>query len=116
MRKTHGELAIEKFEKEYPTLAENFKKLQQEQYQLFAAKMNDYGIGNIAQGTNLETKEEKNFSLQAIFIRMNDKMNRWKNIMLKGGEAQNESLLDTYKDLSNYGLISQLVEKDQWKK
>lgn len=116
MRKTHPELAIEQFEKEYPELAKEFKAIQQEQYNITAKKMLDYGIGNIAQGTNLETEKEKKFALMAIFIRMNDKMNRWKNMILSDKEPQNESLMDTYKDLSNYAIIAQLVEKNKWKK
>ena len=115
MRKTHDEIMIEKFEKEYPQLSQSFKKVQEEQYRLFASKMSDYGLDNIALGTKLETKDEKKMSLSGIFFRMNDKINRWKTFLTKG-EVQNESLTDTYKDLSNYGLIALLVEKDQWKK
>ena len=115
MRKTHDEIMIEKFEKEYPQLSQSFKKIQEEQYRLFASKMSDYGLDNIALGTKLETKDEKKMSLSGIFFRMNDKINRWKTFLTKG-EVQNESLTDTYKDLSNYGLIALLVEKDQWKK
>ena len=34
---------IQDFERLYPELAEEFKATQQEQYELFAAKMMDYG-------------------------------------------------------------------------
>ena len=30
--------------------------------------------------------------------------------------ANNESLIDTYQDIVNYGIIAQLVERDLWKK
>lgn len=116
MRKTHKELMIEKFEQEYPSLAASFKKLQEDQYTMFASKMSDYGLGNISLGTKLETKEEKKMSLSGIFFRVNDKINRWKNMLIKGGEAQNEPLVDSWKDISVYCLIAQLVEGDNWKK
>ena len=64
---------IEQFEQEYPTLAKSYKEILKQQYELFASKMIDYGLANIAQGNTLETPEEKKFSLTAIFIRMNDK-------------------------------------------
>lgn len=107
---------IETFETKYPFLAEEYKVLLKEQYEQFASKMLDYGVKNIAQGTDLETKEEKKFALTAIFIRMNDKMARWKNLMLSGNEVNNEPLIDTYKDLANYSIIAQLVDLDKWKK
>ena len=116
MRKTHKELMIEKFETEYPHLATSFKKLQEDQYTMFASKMSDYGLGNISLGTKLETPDEKKMSLSGIFFRVNDKINRWKNMLIKGGEAQNEPLVDSWKDISVYCLIAQLVDGDNWKK
>jgi len=107
---------IEQLELEYPELAKEFKIILKQQYELFASKHLDYGIQNISQGTNLETPEEKKFSLTAILIRMNDKMSRWKNIFIKNKVAKNETLLDTYRDLANYAIIAQLVEQDKWKK
>ena len=55
--------AIVDFENTYPTLAEAWKITQQEQYELFAKKMMDYGLGNISLGTNLEEPEDINLSL-----------------------------------------------------
>jgi hypothetical protein len=107
---------IEQFEQEYPTLAKSYKEILKQQYELFALKMSDYGLANIAQGTTLETSEEKKFSLTAVFIRMNDKMSRWKNMLLKNQTPKNETLLDTYRDLTNYAIIAQLVDQDKWKK
>lgn len=107
---------IEQFEQEYPTLAKSYKEILKQQYELFASKMLDYGLANIAQGNTLETSEEKKFSLTAIFIRMNDKMSRWKNMLMKNQIPKNETLLDTYKDLTNYAIIAQLVDQDKWKK
>ena len=46
---------INDFEQLYPELAEEFKQIQKEQYNLFAGKMMDYGLGNIALGSTLTT-------------------------------------------------------------
>lgn len=118
MRKTHPELAIEQFEKEYPNLAKSFKELQKEQYALFAGKNISYGMGNISLGSNLETKEEKDLSITSIWIRCMDKMNRLKNLFLfkKENNQNNESVEDSWIDLSTYSLIAILVNKGNWKR
>lgn len=108
--------SIEQFEQEYPNLSKNIKETLKQQYELIGSKMLDYGLQNISQGTNLETPEEKKFSLMAVFIRMNDKMARWKNMLMKNQTPKHETLLDTYRDLANYAIIAQLVEQDKWKK
>jgi hypothetical protein len=48
--------------------------------------------GNISQGTNLETEDEKKFALSGLFFRLNDKVNRWKNLLVSKREANNEAL------------------------
>lgn len=116
MRTTHKDLKINKFEEQYPTLSENFKKLQQEQYDLFASKMLSYGIENISLGTKLETQEQKQMSLSGIFFRVMDKVNRWKNLLLNPKNNYEESLKDTYRDISNYMLIAILIDNNEWKK
>ena len=55
---TGTQKAIADFEKTYPTLAEAFKETQKEQYELFASKMMDYGLSNIALGSSLEESED----------------------------------------------------------
>lgn len=106
------------FEKEYPELAEGFKAIQKEQYELFARKMLSYGLGNIAMGSNLDTKEEVNLSLTAIWIRSMDKMQRLKQLVLlnKQNSLDNEPVEDAYIDLSNYSIIALLVKAGKWKK
>jgi hypothetical protein len=44
---------VKDFEETYPELAKEFSVIQEEQYELFAGKMLDYGLGNIALGSNL---------------------------------------------------------------
>lgn len=109
---------IEEFEKEYPELSKEFKKIQKEQYELFARKHMSYGLGNISMGTNLETEDEKHLSITSIFIRCFDKVNRLKNLVAlkKNNTVEDESILDTWKDLSVYGIIAQIVLNNKWKK
>ena len=109
---------VKDFEFEYPQLAEEFKAIQKEQYELFARKMLSYGLGNIAMGSNLQTKEEVNLSLTAIWIRSMDKMQRLKQLVLlnKTNSLDNEPVEDAYIDLSNYSIIALLVKAGKWKK
>jgi hypothetical protein len=105
------------FENTYPELAEEFKKIQTEQYELFAAKMLDYGLGNIALGSDLSNPEDKNLSITGIWLRCNDKINRLKNLLKRGGKnyVEGEGLIDSFIDISNYGIIAQLVLRNKWK-
>lgn len=114
----HDHDFIKEFENEYPGLSEGFKAIQKEQYELFAKKMLSYGLGNIAMGSNLETKEEVNLSLTAIWIRSMDKMQRLKQLVLlnKTNSLDNEPVEDAYIDLSNYSIIALLVKAGMWKK
>jgi hypothetical protein len=106
---------IEQLESEYPEIANGYKKILREQYELFAKKHLDYGMTNVAAGTQLETEEEKQFALTGLFFRLNDKISRWKNIIVNKRVVNNESLVDTYQDITNYGIIIQLVERGMWK-
>jgi hypothetical protein len=111
--------AVEQLELEYPLIATEFKKILREQYELFAEKMNQYGLDNISMGTRLETPEEKKLSLTAVYIRCMDKINRLKNLVLlnkKNYLESTESIEDSYKDLVNYNIIAQLVSRDKWVK
>ena len=110
--------AIEEMEAKYPVIADEFKNIQAEQYELFSRKMLDYGPGNINMGSELVTDEEKRFSLHAVWIRMWDKMNRLKNLVILNTTSfiKDESIEDTYKDLGNYSIISLIVKRGKWKK
>ena len=110
--------AISDFEKTYPTLSESFKGIQQEQYELFARKMMDYGLGNITLGSTLEDPDDINLSLTGIWLRCNDKINRLKNMLKRKGRnyVQDEPMIDSFIDIANYGIIAMLVMKGKWKK
>ena len=106
------------FEETYPELAKEFKKIQQEQYELFSEKMMDYGLGNITLGSTLEEEEDVQLSLTGIWLRCNDKINRLKNMLKRKGKnyVENEPMVDSFIDISNYGIIAQLVMRGKWKK
>ena len=108
---------IKDFEKTYPTLAKEFKKIQNEQYDLFAKKMMDYGLGNIALGSLLEDEEDKNLSLTGVWLRCNDKINRLKNLLKRDKNyVEGEGMMDSFIDIANYGIIALLVIRNKWKK
>lgn len=109
--------AIADFEKIYPELAAEFAVIQKEQYELFAAKMMDYGLGNIALGSTLEDQDDINLSITGIWLRCNDKINRLKNILKRNGKnyVAGEAAVDSFIDISNYGIIAQLVLRGKWK-
>jgi hypothetical protein len=109
---------VSDFEKMYPELAKEFKVVQKEQYKLFAGKMLDYGLGNIALGSTLEEDEDVQLSLTGIWLRCNDKINRLKNMLKRKGKSYvtDEPMIDSFIDISNYGVIAQLVMRGKWKK
>ena len=108
--------AREILKEEYPTIYNGYKSIIDEQFELFAKKHLDYGMHNVSAGTNLETKDETEFAMTGLWYRLSDKINRWKNMMISGRKAQNETLIDTFQDITNYGIIAQLVAKGLWKK
>ena len=67
----------------------------------------------------MDTKEGRMVSLTGLVIRMNDKINRLKNIIIKNNgknAVKNETYLDAFIDLSIYGIIAQLVSEAKWGK
>ena len=107
--------AREILKNEYPTIYEGYQSIIDEQFELFAKKHLDYGMHNVSAGTNLDTADEVEFAMTGLWYRLSDKINRWKNMIISGRKAQNETLIDTYQDITNYGIIAQLVEKGLWK-
>tara|TARA_Y100001972_G_scaffold116767_1_gene155027 strand:- start:187 stop:684 length:498 start_codon:yes stop_codon:yes gene_type:complete len=108
--------AISYVESKYPETTKEFKRLQQEQYRVFCEKQMDYGPGNISVGTNLETDEEVKMSLTGLWFRMNDKIQRMKTLLMSNQNANNEPLEDSFLDVSNYGIMSTIVNNKKWGK
>ena len=109
---------ISYMEKKYPNMTSEFKKIQQEQYELFLHKQHDYGPQNIAVGQMLVDEGEKRLSLMGIWFRINDKVERIKTILMRGdnGSLRGEGLVDSYSDISNYGVMAQVVARGKWAK
>jgi len=101
----------------YPEMTAEFKKILKEQYDLFCRKQLNYGPDNISVGTRCETPEEIKLSLTGLWFRMNDKVQRLKQLVVLGKEdTVNESIQDSYCDLSVYGIIAQIVSREKWAK
>ena len=86
------------------------------QYVLFCKKHRNYGTGNINVGTNLETDKDVKLALTGLWFRLNDKIQRLKNLVIIGEpDTVGESIEDTFQDLSVYGIISKIVQKKKFK-
>lgn len=107
--------AREVLKEEYPTIYNGYQEIIDEQFELFAKKHLDYGMHNVSAGTNLDNSDEVEFAMTGLWYRLSDKINRWKNMIISGRKAQNETLIDTFQDVTNYGIIAQLVKRGMWK-
>tara|TARA_B100001113_G_scaffold328035_1_gene301980 strand:- start:192 stop:683 length:492 start_codon:yes stop_codon:yes gene_type:complete len=109
---------VEVFETEYPELAEEYKRIGLEMYEMFAAKHMDYGLNNIALGGDIiHNEDDKKFSLTGLAIRLTDKISRLKNLLVNGKNyVRGEGMEDTFIDIANYGIIGLLVGRNKWKK
>lgn len=71
--------------------------------QLLDRKQKDYGPGNISA-----------FGEAGVLVRVNDKMERLKNLGKGNKKPNNESIADNWSDLANYGIIGQLCHAGLW--
>ena len=113
-----NKIIVELMEREWPEMTDEFKKIQREQYKLFLHKQHDYGPGNISVGTQLQTQEEIHLSLTGLWFRMNDKIQRLKNLLMNKRESavKDEPMEDAYLDVSNYGIMATIVSRGKWGK
>ena len=113
-----NKIVVEVMEREWSEMTSEFKKIQREQYELFLHKQHDYGPGNISVGTQLQTEEEIHLSLTGLWFRMNDKIQRLKNLLMSGRKAavNGEPMEDAYLDVSNYGIMATIVSRGKWGK
>ncbi len=103
-------------ERMYPEMCGEFITIQKQQYEMFCKKQLDYGPGNISIGTELKNKRDIEQSLQGLWFRVNDKIQRLRTLLWANREAANEPMMDAFKDMSVYGIIAQLVFNDKWGK
>ena len=108
--------AVKWCEDNYPEMTQEYKKIMMEQYILFCKKHRNYGTGNINVGTNLETDNDVKLALTGLWFRLNDKVQRLKQLVVLGEpDAVGEAIDDTFQDLSIYGIIAQLVKEKKFK-
>lgn len=114
---TEDNAVVLEMEAKYPIMTTAFKEIQREQYVLFCKKQKSYGRGNIMLGGDIESTEDKQGAVRGIVIRMNDKMQRLLNLVIKGvvNPIDDESVDDTFLDLSVYGIIARIVKLGKWK-
>ena len=108
--------AVKWCEDNYPELTQEYKKIMMEQYIIFCKKHRNYGTGNINVGTNLETNNDVKLALTGLWFRLNDKIQRLKQLVINGEpNTVGETSEDTFQDLSVYGIIAQIVSKKKFK-
>ena len=101
----------------YPNTTNEFKKIQEEMYETFCKKQRNYGPDNISVGSQLDTDDEIKISLTGLWFRMNDKIQRLKQLVVLGQPDEvGENIQDTYEDMSVYGVIAQIVQRKKWAK
>ena len=113
----HGDI-VTMMEQEWPQMTAEFRRLQREQYELFLHKQHDYGPGNISVGTQLQTPDEVHLSLTGLWFRMNDKIQRLKNMLMNSRESavKDEPIEDSFMDVSIYGIMAMIVTNGKWGK
>ena len=105
-------------EKKYPEMTKEFRQIQREQYELFLRKQHDYGPQNVAVGSLLKTKEDIKLSLLGLWFRIQDKTERIKTLLMRddGNSVADEPVVDSYNDISVYGIMAQVVSRGKWAK
>lgn len=108
---------VKNIEREYPEMMREYRRIMWHQYEVFCKKQTNYGPSNISLGSDLLKPEDKKMSLIGLWFRMNDKIQRLKNLVVLGkNDVVGESELDTFQDLSVYGIIAQIVSNGKWAK
>jgi hypothetical protein len=108
---------VKQIEEQYPETTDEFKRIMFTQYELFCMKQSNYGPGNISVGTSLETEDDVKLSLTGLWFRINDKVQRLKQLVVLGNKDNvGEPIDDTFMDLSVYGIIAQIVKNGKWAK
>lgn len=93
----------------FPETYDAFLEQQEEQFTLFCKKHKDYGPDNLVRDTVQE-------SIESILERTKDKLNRVHKLNRENGQFENESLIDSLNDISNYANISIIFLKGHWGK
>jgi len=108
----------QQIEKQYPETCDLLKLYMYDEYDLFVRKQFDYGPNNITVGQDLNDPAGRRVALSAIIFRLNDKIQRLLNLVVKKGltEAANEPIEDAFKDIALLSKIALIVDKNKWAK
>lgn len=91
--------------KEPKYLDESFEEVCREMLTTFIKKNKDYGKNNI-----LDTGE------LGILFRINDKINRLKNLLMNNKKPENEPVEENWQDIAVYAVIAILYRRGWFKK
>ena len=116
--KTHLSEIQTEIESTYPETCNLLKQIMEEEYILFIKKQYDYGPTNITVGQDLNDAAGRRVALSAIIFRLNDKVQRLLNLVVKKGvtEAANEPIEDAFRDIALLSKIALVVDKNMWAK
>ena len=84
-------------------ITRDFIRIALADVKLFDRKQRDYGSANISA-----------FGEQGVLVRTHDKIARLRHLHTKGGAPANETIEDSWTDLSVYGIIARLVREGTW--
>ena len=108
---------VRQIEEQYPEMTEEYLRIIMEGYETFCLKQSNYGPSNISVGTALETEDDVKLSLSGLFFRLNDKIQRIKQLVVLGYKDNvGEAVDDTFQDLGVYAVIAQIVKRRKWGK
>lgn len=112
------DILFKQMENDWPEMMAEFKRLQSDEYVLFCKKQADYGPSNITMGGNIQKDDDNRMAIIGLVIRLNDKMQRLLNLVVKQNmhKGFNESIEDTFMDISNYANIALIVKNKKWGK
>lgn len=98
------------------TFDEAVKILAEEIAALVIKKQHDYGKGNIEKYEDFMKKllGEKYMDGAGVLARLNDKIERLKNLYGNNKKPENESIEDTYKDIIGYSVVALLLMRHQF--
>lgn len=85
------------------TLDKAFEQINSELLEMFLKKHKDYGKGNITANKEL-----------GIAMRMAEKVERLKHLLMTGNDPANETIEETWIDLATYAIIAVLYRRGHW--
>lgn len=88
------------------SFADEAQLVYEDSYAVLLDKHRDYGPDNIARAPG--------GPLMGLAVRLHDKVARLAHLLENGATPENESLADTFLDITNYGAIGQMVLDGTW--